>query len=888
LKIREAFINRKKRSMKNLKKKVALLLAFVMVLSLVPMNVFGAARLFPTATTPGLTPADITIEIPANLFNGQAATPGGISLMVEFGGVPSWATFGVGRYSTMSGQNPTGTTPAAVVSALGAGANTATVSQLGARAFLVYLTGNGSIINVTDPTQTITITFRANISADAANAHVTVTNMNTGTVLLNQARLANFPANGVRMAIGAETAPSFNEVLALPPIRITELSPGQFLRAAAGVPHLSGTDNDVYTTVSVAGRDVLAIQLNAPSGYRWAQQLLGTAAPSVTLHTLTGPKILASSVRVTASDNNDLSIFVTFEEPDTAPERLAGTISINNLFLMPVAAHVAPTGNVNVNVRLGATRNGAATTAAAITTSTLEFARATDQTGNRALWEGGVVVGSRVADVMGMGTVSLSMRVADHAADATSSLWTGTTHGWWPRHIIRLEESVYGAWDTGVELSSLNIALPAGVRAQEVEYRVGPANNMPNSWEGSLGTAFPVGAIFGSTTVARMASNNSRIEMFLERVEGAPGQNVRRAVEISFFLEARPGFGAGATNGVVAVTASGTAVNRIVGQNVVTISQFSDPVTVELDGPLARVIATDSLGLVSAANLSDIVITEAAAGRLAAGTAIDVTIRNNEGFVTPSLGRPNFAVEPATAGGSTHLGVSWVEEISNGWRIHISSPSRDGNPGAIRLSGMTMVGTIMDAPDVFNYEVRVAGDAIRAVTADNFGTFYTIPVITFGPTQGTPGGPGEGPGPGTGPIVNGGSATFNANTAIAGVEQPIQNVGGVPFISIRAFAGMLMPQYRENMDAIAVWANVDGVRQGTLEMEDVNGNKVVISGFRLDSRVVYVDGVAYNLSQAVTSIDGRVMLPVVEFASLLGYKVELVGGGLAQSLVISW
>jgi hypothetical protein len=757
--------------MKNLKKKVAILLALVMMISLVPMNVFGA-RVFPVSTAGAYGEwQNFNVEFNANLLNGLVTDTNPVLVTFEFGGIPSWAMNQSWGFRLGSHQEPS----RVPVVTNDAGLNI-TALPMGATGFVLRVenTSPGAIMAASNAM--VRVGFDVMLGGgDVGDAHVTVTVANTDTVILNQARLARFPVSGVTAAVS--NPPAFNEILRVPDILITENSANQFISSATG---------EVF------------VWLAAPEGYVWRRNLMGVD------FAVTNPRAQGRTAALAgttfgsndATTGNVLAVTVNLGDRGTL-NALPGAIRLRGLFLVPEVG-AATTGNVGVTVRVG-------TNLADLSGANWDALSSGDRARRSA---GTVTVGTRSLDAMA-GYVTIR-RVQDNPANIRSgaNAPTGNLGAW--HTTVKLTESIHGAWDTGLTLSRFEINLPSGARIADAQISYGDADWVsPDDFETIPATVMPAGSSFGTDPVARINRDANRIEVYLPRVRtddetAQPGAGARRSVEVRIRIEARPGFVAMLDREDITLTMSGNALTRLNGDNTILAANVFDPITVELANNTANIIDADHLGLVSVAAFGDIVITETNGGMLRGGSFISIGTADTQiGFLPLEInGWPWVTVEGANGNPTTLAArVDWHNDAHGtgvgGWAVIIDRASVGDNPGRIVIHGLSLAGTMINVPQLFDYDLRVRGTAIAA-NAAGFGSgsrFYRLPVVNFEETFRETVVIEEPPAV-TPPVVQPPAVveqpvllTINMWAAnLHGVDAPVIEQGGQVFLALRVFA----------------------------------------------------------------------------------------------------
>jgi hypothetical protein len=211
---------------------------------------------------------------------------------------------------------------------------------------------------------------------------------------------------------------------------------------------------------------------------------------------------------------------------------------------------------------------------------------------------------------------------------------------------------------------------------------------------------------------------------------------------------------------------------------------------------------------------------------------------------------------------------------SSTFRIHISAPSLSNAPGAFRISGLTMTGTMLDSP-AFNYQLIFGGSAIAANAGQFDGKRYTIPVITFEGTAPPPviSGPEE-PGPGPGPVeppAGPPTVTIDAAGEASNGAQAIVAINGTEYVNLR----YMMEAVFEN-GAVESTRDADGTRLAIFTAPHAEGPMVsiTIAGSPPNEVVTARIGVIPERIGA-RPIDGSWYVTVQTFAQLFGFIPEV-------------
>jgi hypothetical protein len=284
------------------------------------------------------------------------------------------------------------------------------------------------------------------------------------------------------------------------------------------------------------------------------------------------------------------------------------------------------------------------------------------------------------------------------------------------------------------------------------------------------------------------------------------------------------------------------------------------------------------------ATIGDILITEPSAGALTQGTYVDVFVRRNVGFVPPSLSRPTLSVV-SVDGGTTNLTVSGLTDFYTsdyiGWRFRINTPSSGTGPASIRVSGMTLDGSIIDSP-AFNYEIRVGGTALDNASGAYPHTSwwrargtYNVDAIQFdgadlGQPPVTPG-HGEGgqePEPTPPPVV----------TPTVRIRPGDLNSVGVPKLS--PHNGGFLVNLRGLVEALpggnVTSERVDGRTQATFTAPHAATGSITAITTLGDDVTVLIGGVPMSPAMfGIRRVGGQWFATVTAFPTLFGFQAEI-------------
>ena len=337
--------------MKNLKKKVALLLALVMMLSLVPMNVFGAEAINVQAPTrvvgvPGQdnnvppTTARVTFDVPASVFFGISTQSewDALDLLVQLNGDRGALTGADVTIPSVTWVNAGTVTGPAIVAGIGAPAHRffafAHNDTAAYGAGLTNMPGN-AVLRIAIEVAGI-VDARTAVSASLTGLpHAGTVNLLASTrVLTRIAPVGEPPAANFTAAVGGAT-----NLLNI--------------RTEQGVGHVTFTERVAAPTAPAT----FTITLYAPRGYKWV-----TAGEIVTSHAaINGFAGFSQALGDSNISDSGHRIEATVNIPSRGAGPLAaqlGSLRLQGMRLEPIAGHTLRVENLEVtlDVRRGEDR----------------------------------------------------------------------------------------------------------------------------------------------------------------------------------------------------------------------------------------------------------------------------------------------------------------------------------------------------------------------------------------------------------------------------------------------------------------------------------------------------------------------------------------------------
>ncbi|MCL2204064.1 MAG: copper amine oxidase N-terminal domain-containing protein [Defluviitaleaceae bacterium] len=874
--------------MKNLKKKVALLLALVMMLTLVPsMNVFGASvgyveNPIVTQLASGVyaVPAPdqartLSIRFPASVFAGL---PDNVWARIVVESTRTDRITLTGDISNLAGANIaggliTGSVNPEVGETILRSVTMAAVEVDLFRPGWATSPAIGSDVrfdidtNITHRQATINARIEFMFLGADAPFRAATTILSGADVAINQATaLAGF-------AVSVGSVPNIREdraAVEMAPITFTERWPSNFTLNSEPV-----------------------ITLTGPAGYRFSgtsADLIGTGGLAGTNLTVSGADFVIGTPNVD-TDRQTLTLSLPAVTP-RASATMIGGFRLEGVYIAPTSLTLlAPVDiSVDITVRSG---DGTPIIDGGPSNSYRNFTA--------------VVARQNIAGITA--TSSAPTNIAT-IVSGTNAEWNSTS--------ILITEAGRGSFRGGhvqVEVPHPGVVI---TRARSRTFNYGAT---PPAWAGS------------HIRNANQIVQNGGLFMLPENQVPTGTDAERRVIEIQLQLRVDPNFEGREYETAVSarVQAFGVWTGGFVTnfESVVPIANVVDQVSVETEDVIEVFVGYEgavfgAAGVAVAQVLPTVTLTETAAGRLTVGQFVDVfLIPRVNGITTPIpwSGQLGFTAPDAIITGTNGLTLSRPTTIPipadggerpanaiGGVRFRVNSASTTA-AGSLDFSGLVMHGVMWNLPGL-SFDVAFGGTALGLVPwanaplgnlptgaanitnnplsqGNSFIYRYAVTVMELSPTPVadiTPPPPAPGPGPGPGPetgYVNGTFVIAAADT-IGGVARPFVVVGGDTFIALRSLTHVLNPNMLNPDDYIA-WANP----VATFRMVNVYGDMVEIV-MTNNSNVAYVDGVAITLNNGPRLIDGRTMVPLTEIGNILGYAITTTGGGLAQQVIITW
>jgi len=857
--------------MRNLKRKVALLLAVVMMLSLVPMmNVFGAPAV-------EVSRPRIVTSIHSEAGNGVADDlQGGLSLSFQ---VPfsvfapltaaQWADVQlvIGLNQTWNHDRDLGAAAAAplpihtpTVTIEGHMGGATTIGGVTARAVTVA-NGRQAVVNFKDITNTIDTTdsaFRAG-SDEADRMTITISDLqaqNAGARITVDAIIPGRPGT-IRLldptqilqvvdVRAPEDSTRFN---------VTAVSPTNLSGIAAGGAVGSVRFTERHPRTGTITQPVV-FTLEAPPNYIWTNYGNATVTfPQGSGFAWTGtPPTLTRSL---SSDNRTLIVTVPGGNigRNTVLGSLPGMIQVDGLSVAPMSGH---------QVR-----------SEALAVRAVIHVGGTDQT--RESWWAGVE-GVRVT----LGHQHLWGVDITRVGDATN-VRSGVTGGDRFSSVIRIDEAGAGTMlnaNITVEILTPGVTIRGGTTNNAnalIRYNGNPSSDgMPEGWETWRARVDPATSVI----------NNGQTAIF---PVVTPTLSTRaRSAEIRLNFDVAPGLGDTPVEARVTVMAHPTTVTQTL-----TIANIFDPVTVEVNAePAALTFDRPDFGFLLANRLAPITITENVAGTFAQGSFIDVYIRrvvNGVPFGAATLGwNPTWEVTAEVEGEGLRLvrvpgqPVTPNNAVPGAFAMARFEVNRASTEPASVTFNSILSGTIFNEPGV-EFEVIIKGSAVQAqqgavangpnpmFSAYGGVVAYISNVGNVAPGPGTTApAPTPTPAPPAAPervVV----ATFTpASTASNGVRM-FEQINGVTMVNLRGLVEQFDNSY------VAFYPGVGNVWQAY----NANGDLVVIA--RADGEwTIMVDSTPMPriMLGAAENLEGGWFVSASAFGSLFGLLPQMNGANL--------
>ena len=876
-----------------MKKKVALLLVLVMIVTSLPMIVFGNTGSASVQTTGSGDARLHSITLNANQLANASTTPGGLAIELNLTGVANAAHL---RFPVRAGDTQHQLTVGAPLSlpvnigagAVGLGANANWSAELWAseddeqRATIVLtFTGNNGIVPpyASGP---LTITgIPVIITNDGGSARIVATRQPGGITLVD-APLAAFPGGGFNVQYGTAANRNpvpFSSAAQLNRVTVTERIAGQF--------------------DTVAGSSLSLIRLRAPRDYAWNTQIGAGFGGSLTVVDVMGTfSNTGDNLGGLAGSNwhngyHYLYVWVNTAR-NNAPTSVLGAVGIDGLVLVPLATAPA-TGNVNINVRVG--RVAAQTWTPGSQPANVSgmggaFYNITEA--NRS--HNNLAVATRTSALLELRTAAAPPTLRSGRFDAPAGGEPGAAVR---AATIQVQELVPGAFDTGWLNSTLQLSLnQPGVNITGGRWRLySPAPQGPGNiigWQGfQMAAPGTPNVTVGAPGQALLQDN-----VFTLFVPRAADGNANRRLEIQFQLSIEAGFEWKYDSNEIAVYVGGNAVEGRLpaSERNVVIARVEDPITLSLvDGSVGLDVA-GVYNVTDITRVSDIVIQENFVGALAVGNRFVVEIAALPVQLFGALALTNATATVDTASGMVLSATNRGDHVE-----FLVVRQSSGTPATITLSNVYVMGlffpgiqyvvSVRDAAaSGTNITQNTNSPANTTVPLGRFDTLgYFAQIVHFEtrsgqdiPTQRPPQ-----QGEATSVILH----SWDHFEGMAANQPSITQVGiagrGVSMVAIRAFANVI------DATEISSARNAAGVLTATIAAYNTRGEFVVVT-IAENSPVaqISVDGVAIPVTDLATwagpetgvpagqlaprNIGGNFFLPGRALANIFGYEVEFV------------
>jgi len=473
---------------------------------------------------------------------------------------------------------------------------------------------------------------------------------------------------------------------------------------------------------------------------------------------------------------------------------------------------------------------------------------------------------------------------------------------------VQIEEIVPGAFDTGWMHGIVEFHLQQeGIQFTHANWRIRttPAETAPAyvPWSAATNvTLHDDTHLPGVSATGVPLLTPDALRLFVPRSESP---QVRRTLEVVFFVSIVAGYEFMFDGEPVSVVVSGNAVQNLEADNREAILMYvEDPIRAELIGDLVRMEVGQVMTPFEITPIGDIRITEREAGTLPRGTTFRINI---EAMPIPVLGGhalvgTHVATDP-TSGlevRATHVGTGQDAYV----RFEVIRESQR-EPGVIYLTNNAVMGTFLPAieygisinalPIAANPmppridENPIAQNTARGLTGrGNFDMVpYFVQIVSFAAFDYDALPPGVGiPGPG-----QGGRLTLHPNM------QPIAVREGAPvdqpfFLWTNPQApgynvGMLNPRvFAEFIGGTATWEGTSGTVTG----HDANGNAVTVV-FTMGSNFATVNGQQVDIASFAgasgpansiqpLNVNDRIFVPLRFIANAFLLPVGWAGGGV--------
>ena len=892
-----------------MKKKVALLLVLVMILSALPMNAFGLnnpnVRIITAGThIPNGQEQNIVLEFNGALF--QAATS--VSLVIQLGGFD-----GLVSEAAVPGRTAYDSKFASEDAELGAAPT--------ANDILHNMIGNEiTISSEWTPGTSNDRTLSIDIVRDDS---LTVAQFNA----LNDPIRVLIPATFVHNVVNLSGALIHgNAEFTIPSTRLTRTLGNQYLAFSYPEEPQYFTDvlrlRNITVTEGVFGNfgaSNTLVRLEAPNGYEWHLPAIMGVGSTLNINYLgfgwggTGavPEPTAQWEFV-----NHLTRHVFYVQVDTSnsiDQQIARSFEIRGLVLVP-AANNNSMGDVSIHIATVGSINTASAPTPGVTTTTNVSRPTNDGTARRV---DNLLVGRRVGTGLVLSLVGEelpelrtgSLNEARLFSIGTPSVTgSGTEYGL-RTATVEVRELAPGFWghilgdrvDFTFEQDGVAI-VGAAARAGRQTHRYNIFN-----WSGGW-LDIDEQSGFAGNRVVTDASNHGRVTVTENVVSVVmppmPGDNAQQAsdrvlteirrMEVTFWISIVAGFEAANPNTDIYVTVSGPGAAGLAANNrTLAVATPVDPVSLRLLGGAVE-LGADMVGdTIANRSISDIEITIYEPHLLRPGQTFELFISGTQ--ANQQLGLHMYANRVAQVSGNGLalatgvMGGAGVPGVIGGSGISFQItqiPDIDDNNGpvTITISGVLVSGTLV--PDV-QYYVVLAGSAVAENVVvervqPNVANFVARPYSAAAISNRRAAG---GTNVGASLVIS----TTDVFPGVVGAPLAFQTIAGanVGLVSLRAFANLI------GSTADDIRPDYPTAGQHTILGRDVYGRNVQVTVASGSTNVtVVIDGITHQVTDLaswagpqtgvaagnlpVVNIGGNVFLPFRAMANIFGYDVEMV------------
>ena len=729
-----------------MKRKVALLLALVMVLSLLPMNVFGADPVnrqgSPRGTVTPLLAADTarTTEAAVHITADEANHTQNLDINInasQFAGVPHNAGDLYLRFQ-LHGGSGTWNYGTEVAFRPGVVNDTSTESTRPTNANNNAAPGDG------DPsTEGINLTFTGipggvtlggvhpgNVNRAESNRRdlwvpVSSTTPFSDTVAMISVTIPTVVRHGdarltvelvrIEEIVGAPNRVVREQVLVDQPLRVAGVSRGVTITADGTRPlveHaiLPSIIIDERSVDEITGRNSLGVKLIAPRGYRWDTQGLGFGealriyrnAAFANSGAWTVPSANWNVTFNVNTQRDELNILVPSGELARngliAHGATLGRLQVQNARL--IATNQAPTtGNVNIDVyvRNGIYDAGVLGLAGVISN---DFPTSRPAQGGVGDWQSeGLHVATR-------GAAGIEVVTREDTASGISGVrsqeWLngGTAPEWLNRNFysIRLNETAPNTIRNNNTNTFQFTILTEGARFQNANMR---------TYNGGTGRAdyHDSWLAFDNETYTVPALTSLTRDVYTLTTRPVAGTATLRNLDVRFQIITEAGFEA-RNGGNVEVRVTGPGVDEVV-----TIATVVDPIRVLPSNVVT--LARDNFGAIIPTTVNAVVIQETDVAMLQVGTVITPIVRtvmNGQPVALAQLTQPVLNVGTSPVVDATS-GLILTPEVGSPGSYRVLAPSIDG-PATITWNNITITGALLPGIE-YHVEFRSQGTAFN-------------------------------------------------------------------------------------------------------------------------------------------------------------------------------